>query len=135
AALARDQDLMLQRMVEGGFLRADSGIDAAVIYDWMSKPYAPYVEDRFTFDRDWLREMLSDIVNISGERADAIKHLNMPPSYVILDRVVWGMAALLARLGASGPFRAILAEYREGAPPATELGRQEAAWRASRASA
>jgi predicted unusual protein kinase regulating ubiquinone biosynthesis (AarF/ABC1/UbiB family) len=135
AALERDPDLMLHRMVEAGFLAEGSGIDALVLHEWMSKPYQPYVEEHFTFSRRWLREMLSDVVNISGERAEAIRHLNMPPSYVILDRVVWGLSALLARLGASGPYRAILAEYREGAPPATELGRQEAAWRASRAAA
>jgi len=133
AALDRDPELMLQRMVEGGFLAEGSTIDALVLHEWMSKPYQPYVEDHFTFSRTWLREMLADVVNISGERAEAIKHLNMPPSYVILDRVVWGLSALLARLGASGPYRAILAEYREDAPPATELGRQEAAWRAARA--
>jgi hypothetical protein len=43
------------------------------------------------------------------------------------------MSALLSHLQAEGPWRGILAEYRKDAPPATELGRQEAAWRAARA--
>ena len=135
AALAGDPAAMLQCMVDAGFLRADSGMDPSILHDWMSKPYQPYVEEHFTFSREWLQAMLADIVNVSGERADAIKHLNMPASYVILDRVVWGLSALLARLDASGPYRAILAEYRKGAAPATDLGRQEAAWRAARATA
>ena len=54
----------------------------------------------------------------------------MPPSFVILDRVVWGVSALLGKLGAEGPWRGILAEYRYGGPPVTELGRQDAEWRA-----
>jgi hypothetical protein len=37
---------------------------------------------------------------------------------------------LLGRLGARGNFQALLAEYRKGAPPSTELGQIEAAWRA-----
>ena len=57
-----------------------------------------------------------------------IEKLNLPSSFVILDRVVWGMSALLGRLEAHNRWRAILAEYRSGAPPATELGRLEAAW-------
>jgi hypothetical protein len=52
----------------------------------------------------------------------------MPPSFVILDRVVWGVSALLGRLEAEGPWRAILAEYRRGAFPATALGAIDAAW-------
>ena len=52
---------------------------------------------------------------------------------MILDRVVWGMSALLGRLGAHGNFKALLAEYRKGAPPSTELGRVEVAWREEQA--
>jgi hypothetical protein len=56
----------------------------------------------------------------------------MPPSYVILDRVFWGISALFGRVHASGNFRALLAEYREGAPPSTDLGRIEERWRQER---
>ena len=54
----------------------------------------------------------------------------MPPSFVVLDRVVWGVSGVLGRLGAEAGWRAIVAEYRTGAPPSTELGRAEAAWSA-----
>ena len=53
----------------------------------------------------------------------------MPTSYVILDRVVWGVSALLGRLNATNNWRGILAEYRKDAPPCTELGKIEEAWR------
>jgi hypothetical protein len=51
---------------------------------------------------------------------------------VILHRVVWGVSALLGRLGATNRWRAILDEYRLGAPPATELGEIEARWQADK---
>ncbi len=54
----------------------------------------------------------------------------MPPSFVLVDRVVWGISGVLGQLGARGRWRSIVAEYRSGAPPETELGVQEAAWRA-----
>jgi hypothetical protein len=38
------------------------------------------------------------------------------------------VSAILGKLGASGPWRAMLLEYRTGAPPATELGEAEARW-------
>ena len=61
-----------------------------------------------------------------------IRTLNMPASFVILDRVVWGVSALLGKLGATGPWKGMLLEYHAGAPPCTELGEEDAAWRSSR---
>ena len=64
-----------------------------------------------------------------GPYADVIGKLNMPPSYVILDRVVWGVSAILGKLEAHGPWRRMLLEYRCGHAPVTELGEAELAWR------
>ena len=55
-----------------------------------------------------------------------IAKLNMPASFVILDRVVWGVSAILGKLEVSGPWRDMLLEYRNGGPPATEQGADEA---------
>ena len=50
---------------------------------------------------------------------------------MILDRVVWGVNAILGKLDVSGPFRAMLLEYIADGEPATDLGAAEAAWRAA----
>ena len=78
-------------------------------------------------------ETVTAVMDLAGPYGDVIRNLNMPPSYVILDRVVWGVSALLGRLGARNRWRGILDEYRVGAAPVTELGELEAAWRAARA--
>jgi len=52
----------------------------------------------------------------------------MPPSYVILDRVVWGMSALFGRLHAGARWGALLDEYLHEGPSSTELGRAEDEW-------
>ena len=67
----------------------------------------------------------------SGNRKEAG---GLTHSYVILDRVVWGMSALLGRMKATGNWRALLAEYREDGPASTELGELEVEWRRSRSS-
>ena len=72
--------------------------------------------------------MLSKFIDLNGPYRDVIKALNVPASFVILDRVVWGVSALLGKLSATNRWRAILAEYRKDAPPATELGVIEAEW-------
>jgi hypothetical protein len=71
---------------------------------------------------------MATIVDIKGPHAAVIEKLNMPPSFVTLDRVVWGISAILGRLEVSAPWRAMLLEYRIGGPPATPLGEAEQAW-------
>ncbi len=76
-----------------------------------------------------MRDTLSTIFDVQGPHAPVIEQLNLPASFVILDRVVWGVSAILGKLEAHGPWRAMLLEYTADGEPATELGEIEAAWR------
>ena len=127
----RDPDLLVAAMERSGFLADGHGLDPQQVYDYVSSPYRPYLVDEFTFTRDWMRDTLARIFDLHGPHAEVIAKLNMPPSFVILDRVVWGVSAILGKLGVSNPWRAMLLEYRIDGPPATELGAAEAAWRVS----
>ena len=125
----RSPELLIDAMEHAGFLAAGHGLDPQLVYDYVSSPYQPYLVDEFTFTREWMRDTLARIFDLNGPHAEVITKLNMPPSFVILDRVVWGVSAILGKLGASAPWRAMILEYRTGAPPATELGAAELAWR------
>ena len=129
AILDHDAETMVQRAVAVGFLPPDHGFDPEFVYRYVRGPYEPFLTERFTYTRDWTAKALQTVIDVQGEYGELIKHLNMPSSYVILDRVVWGVSALLGRLGATNNWRGLLAEYRKGAPPVTELGRIEAEWR------
>jgi predicted unusual protein kinase regulating ubiquinone biosynthesis (AarF/ABC1/UbiB family) len=127
----RDPAMLVQAMEQAGFLAEGHGLDPQRVYDYVSSPYRPYLVDEFTFSRDWMRDTLGRVFDIHGPHAEVIAKLNMPPSFVILDRVVWGVSAILGKLHVTNPWRAMLLEYRTGAPPATEQGEAEAAWRVS----
>ena len=58
------------------------------------------------------------------------RHLNVPPAFVILQRINLGLLAVLGELNASRNFRRIAEElwpFVDG-PPSTPLGEEEAAW-------
>ena len=129
----RDPELLVRRMEHSGFLRSGHGLDAQLVYDYVSSPYTPYLSDEFTFTREWMRDTLATIFDVQGPHGPVIEQLNMPPSFVILDRVIWGVSAILGKLDAHGPWRAMLLEYIDDGAPATELGVAEAAWQATRA--
>ena len=120
-------------LVTAGFLRVDSGHDPQRVFDYVKTPYVPFQQDAFTFTPGFVARTIQTLVDIQGESGDIIRSLNVPPSYVILDRVTLGLAGLLGRLRARGRWRALLDEYRKDGPPSTPLGEQEAEWRASRA--
>lgn len=126
----RDPERLVGAMERSGFLRAGHALDADLVYDYVSSPYQPYLVDEFTFTRQWMIDTLARILDVQGPHAEVIEALNMPPSFVILDRVVWGVSAILGKLEVSGPFRDMLLEYVAGGEPATDLGAAEAAWRA-----
>lgn len=124
----RDPDKLVAEMVSSNFLPAAHGLDPALVYDYVSSPYVPYLTDEFTFTREWMRDTIGVIFDVQGPHAPVIEQLNMPPSFVILDRVVWGVNAILGKLGATGPWRGMLLEYIADGEPATDLGAAEAAW-------
>ena len=132
AILAGDAAGLVEQMVAAGFLPADHGLDPDDVFAYVSQPYVPYLSDTFTYTRAFVAATARALLDVRGASAAVVQKLNMPPSFVVLDRVVWGVSSLLGKLDASGPWRAILLEYRDGAPPATELGRLDAEWRRSR---
>jgi predicted unusual protein kinase regulating ubiquinone biosynthesis (AarF/ABC1/UbiB family) len=128
----RDPELLVAKMEASGFLRPGHGLAPDLVYSYVSSPYTPYLTDEFTFTREWMRDTIGRIFDVQGPHQPVIEQLNMPPSFVILDRVVWGVSAILGKLEARGPWRHMLLEYIADGPPATDLGAAEAAWAASR---
>ena len=125
----RDPEALIAAMESSGFLRPGHGLDPQAVYDYVSTPYLPYLTDDFTYTRTFVKDAMSTIIDVKGPSADVIAQLNMPPSFVILDRVVWGVNALLAKLELSNPWRAMLLEYHAHGTPATPMGHAEAEWR------
>jgi predicted unusual protein kinase regulating ubiquinone biosynthesis (AarF/ABC1/UbiB family) len=129
--LARDPVATVAAMEDVGFIKRGHGLDPEHVFDGVSAAYRAYLVDEFTFTPSYTTEALTNVMDLQGPFADVMQVLDMPPSFVLLDRVVWGVSALMGRLGARNRWRSILEEYRHGAPPATALGEQEAAWRAA----
>ena len=77
-------------------------------------------------------ETVKRLFDTSGPYADIMKAGNAPAFAVVLQRINLGLLAILGRLRATADWRAVMEElwpFVQG-PPATELGRQDAGWRA-----
>jgi predicted unusual protein kinase regulating ubiquinone biosynthesis (AarF/ABC1/UbiB family) len=130
--LAQDPEGTLKAVVASGFLPPDHGISAERLYEYCTLPYLPFQAEEFTYSSEFVGHTLQRMLDLQGEYSDVIRSLNMPPSYVILDRVVWGMSALFGRMGVTHRWGDLLDEYLHEAPPSSDLGRAEAEWRRRR---
>ena len=138
--LAADADATTDAMVAAGFLAVDHGLDPERVFTCVSIPYRAYRDEVFTFTPAYTGDALRSLLDVRGPYADVLAALDMPASFVLIDRVVWGVSALLGTLGATNRWRSIVAEYREAGSDqvvspsdrATALGAEEQAWRATR---
>jgi predicted unusual protein kinase regulating ubiquinone biosynthesis (AarF/ABC1/UbiB family) len=135
AILAQDPEGTMKAVVHSGFLPADSGVSAERLYEYCTLPYLPFQAEEFTYSSEFVGQTLQRMLDLQGEFSDVIRKLNMPPSYVILDRVVWGMSALFGRMGVTHRWGDLLGEYLHHAPPSSDLGRAEVEWRRRRLAA
>ncbi len=127
--LAGDAPGLVTAMERAGFLHPGHGLDPQRVFRTVSAPYRAYLTEKYTFTPDYTREAMTSLLDVRGPYADVLAALDMPPSFVLLDRVVWGISSMLGRLHARNHWRGILCEYLHGDGPVTELGREEDRWR------
>jgi predicted unusual protein kinase regulating ubiquinone biosynthesis (AarF/ABC1/UbiB family) len=131
AHLAGDRGEFQRRLVELGFLPHDAALDGDVLYDYFAYFYEPFRIDRaFTFSRAYNAQSFGIVFKPEGRFAPIGKIVNMPADFVFVNRIQWGVYSLLGDLQATGNWHRIDAEYRRGAPPSTELGELDQAFRA-----
>ncbi|MEL6346938.1 MAG: AarF/ABC1/UbiB kinase family protein [Myxococcota bacterium] len=85
-------------------------VDPMQRYDWdahwaMERHfYAPYLTKSFTFTREWLEAG----VQYTRPENPNLRRMAIPPEWIWLQRLQWGLHAVLIRLGASGDFRSVM---------------------------
>jgi len=90
--------------------------------------------ETLTMTEEFASETVRRMFDAGGAHADITKAANVPPSFVIIQRINLGLYALLGRLEATANWREIANElwpFVDG-PPSTDLGRAEQAWLATR---
>ena len=98
--------------------------------------YRPILgREPFAITRAWAELSVRATVDPTSEWADLQRRFDLPADYVLLQRIGLGLMSVLAGLGATNTWRAICEEFWHDAPPATTLGRADAAFRARRSSA
>jgi hypothetical protein len=83
-----------------------------------------------TITPEWSSETVARFFDAAGPYGRVMKAANVPPSFVIIQRINLGLFAILGDLRATANFRRVADELWPwvDAPASTPLGEAEAAW-------
>ncbi|MEO2105039.1 MAG: AarF/ABC1/UbiB kinase family protein [Actinomycetota bacterium] len=100
--------------------------DPERLMEWFRLFNRPVVDhEPFTYTAEFARAVITATSDPRGGYLDMIRKLNLPPDYLVLNRIQWGVNSILAMLGATNRWRSISEEFWFGAPPATPMGEEE----------
>lgn len=126
ALLNEDHDEWRLAVEDAGILRPKSPFTTDELWDHMHWYWAPILDEQVTFTQELAAEMMARNTQTTGLGGRINMHCNVPEGMVFLTRINFGLAGVLGSLNARGPWRAIVREYIDNAPAATELGRASA---------
>lgn len=127
-SMVMDQDMPKFRQIveDAGLLAPDESISTERVADYFQYFYRYLlVDEEVTLDAEYAATGVSQIFDANGPHKELMKKLNVPPAFVVLQRINLGLMGLLAQMNATRNWRRIGFEvwpFVEG-PPSTEIGR------------
>ena len=125
-----DPDAFRRANEDAGFLVHDAPVSTQTVVEQMAVFYEVVREPGpRTITGQYASAVAGRLVDL---RSPLAAYVQLPRSYVILQRINLGLYALLGELGATADWRRISEEIWPfvQAPPSTPMGMAEAAWRA-----
>ena len=135
-AMVIDKDVAaFRRVIESvGLLPPGAPFDDQLVEDYFGHFYEFVLESEpVTMTPEYASESVRRIFDSSGVYGELMKAANLPPSFVIIQRINMGLYAVLGDLRATRNWRGIATELWPfvAGPPTTPLGEAEAAWAAA----
>jgi predicted unusual protein kinase regulating ubiquinone biosynthesis (AarF/ABC1/UbiB family) len=136
-AMAVDKDIAeYRRIIESiGMLKKGTEFSDEEVMDYFGHFYDFVQRDEVnTITPEYASETVRRFFDYGGEHAEILRSANIPPTFVIIQRINLGLYAIFGQLRATANWRQISEELWPWIqrPPTTELGRQAAAWAAER---
>ena len=95
-----------------GYLRDGVSVDLAALRAFLAPLAEPSRAESFRFSREWLR---TETIQASALRSSSVlRRLNLPPSYILIHRVLASGLGVLCQLECEVPFRAEVLRWMPG---------------------
>ena len=127
-AVAAEDLVELELALRGaGILPEGASTDVGAVLAWFQTLREPMLADApSTYTREYARRAIAASMDRDSPYLPALRKLRMPPEYLLLNRITFGVNSLLGRLEPTANWHRIMAELSADAPPSTPLGEAEA---------
>ncbi len=113
-AMDGDAEQVIEGLRAEGFIKPRMTIDPEQLLDYLTPFVEPARVETFKFSRAWMRAQANRNTDLRNPHASIALRLNLPPSYLLIQRVWIGGLAVLSQLEAEAPFGAVLTEFLPG---------------------
>lgn len=136
-AIVIDDDAAAFRrlLLDGGIISQSTPLGDDRLHDYFVGFYEHLIRDEpIAVTNEFATGLINRMFDTDGPFSDVQRHLNVPPSFLLIQRINLGLYALFADLGACANWSAILGDIVDWIDhdPATPQGRSEANWWANR---
>ncbi len=133
-SMVLEQDIEKFRLMveDAGLLARDQSISNDQVAEYFQFFYRYLlIDEEVTLDAAYAAEGVSQIFDANGPNKELMKLLNVPPSFVVLQRINLGLMGLMAQMEATRNWRRIGDELWPfvAGPPSTPMGEAIEAWR------
>ena len=97
-----------------GFIPDGFEPNPEVLLNYLFPYLEPLRHTTFHFTREWMQRLWQRMSDLSSEELKMARRLNLPPSYLMIQRVTLGSIGVLSQLDAHAPFRAIAERWQPG---------------------
>jgi predicted unusual protein kinase regulating ubiquinone biosynthesis (AarF/ABC1/UbiB family) len=119
--------------VEGGFCRSTDPVSPEEVYEfWRESWEMWWAEQPFTVTPECAARWIEHKYSPTGPSANSFRHFTASPEYTTMGRIELSTASLIAELHATNYWGSMAAEYFEGTPPLTAMGKMNHAFFAER---
>jgi len=133
--LEPDPAAFRRAMEAAGFLQRNAPVTDTEVLEYFGHFYGHLRErGRRRITPEFASEIVRRFFDVRGPYATVMQHANVPPEFVVVQRVNLGLFAVLAQLAGPADWRSVAEELWPwvDAAASSELGRQEADWLARR---
>ncbi|WP_091457138.1 ABC1 kinase family protein [Actinokineospora iranica] len=105
---------LMELMRDEGFIRPGMQLDADDVLAYLAPFAEPAAVETFHFTRRWMRRQAGRVGDLRGQDFKTGRSLNLPPQYLLVQRVTAGATGILCQLDARVPVRAIISRWQPG---------------------